>query len=107
MEGIKMEIKLTKTQIKKILKAKDLLLDMFYNGKLHRLTPYCIGDMADCYNQIIKSVEHYGITTYENVANLFKKCGFRVKKIETPDTLLHYHISILTEKQIKDNNFNV
>lgn len=94
-----MEIKLTETQTKKMFKVKDILSDIFDNGKLHGLTPYCARDMASCYNEIVKSVEHYGMTMFDDVANLFKKYGFRVEKIETHDTILHYHVHILTEKQ--------
>lgn len=97
-----MEIKLTDAQTRKMLKAKDLLSDMFDNGNLHGLTQYCVRDMASCYNQIVKSVEHYGMTMYESVANLFKRCGFRVEEVETPDTILHYHIHVLTEKQERE-----
>ena len=94
-----MVIKLTETQTKRMLKAKNLLEDMFDNGKLHGLTPYCVKDMASCYNEIVKSVEHYGMTMHEEVANMFRKCGFRVEAVETPDTILHWDIHILTEKQ--------
>ena len=66
-----MNIILNKVQTNKMLKAKGLLEDMFDNGKSHGLTPYCMRDMASCYNEIVKSVEHYGMTMCEEVANLF------------------------------------
>ena len=94
-----MKIQLTKAQTKRMLKAKNLLEDMFDNGKLHGLTPYCVRDMASCYNEIIQSIEHYGITMCEGVADMFRKCGFRVEAVETPGTILHWKIHILTEKQ--------
>ena len=97
-----MDIILNKTQTKKMLKAKGLLEDMFYNGKSHGLTPYYMRDMASCYNEIVKSVEHYGMTMFEEVANLFRKCGFRVEDAETTNTIPHWHIHILTEKQEKE-----
>lgn len=97
-----MDIILNKTQTKKMLKAKGLLEDMFDNGKSHGLTPYCIKDMASCYNEIVKSVEHYGMTMCEEVANMFRRCGFRVEDAETPDTIPHWHVHILTEKQEKE-----
>ena len=99
-----MDIILNKTQTKKMLKVKGLLEDMFDNGKSHGLTPYCMRDMASCYNEIVKSVEHYGMTMFEEVANMFRKCGFRVEDAETPDTIPHWHIHILTEKQKKEIN---
>lgn len=97
-----MDIILNKTQTKKMLKAKGLLEDMFDNGKSHGLTPYCIKDMARCYNEIVKSVEHYGMTMCEEVANMFRKCGFRVEDAETPGTIPHWHIHILNEKQERE-----
>ena len=35
----------------------------------------------------------------EDVKWMFRKCGFRVEDAETHDTIPHWHIHILTEKQ--------
>lgn len=94
-----MTIQLTEAQTKRMLKVKSLLEDMFDNGKLHGLTPCCVRDMASCYNEIIQSIEHYGMTMFEEVASVFKKYGFRVETINIPGSILHYHVHILTEKQ--------
>ena len=39
-----------------MLKVKGLLEDMFDNEKSHGLTPYCMRDMASCYNEIVKKL---------------------------------------------------
>ena len=68
-----MNIVLTKEQTKKMLNVKNLLTDMFDNGNLHGLTPYCVRDMANCYNEIVQSIEHYGMTMCDDVAQMFQK----------------------------------
>lgn len=94
-----MNIVLTKAQTNKMLKIKSLLEDIYDNGKLHGLTPFLAEDMAHCYNGIVKSIEHYGMTLYKEVANIFLKNGFKVEEIETETTNKHYHVHILTNKQ--------
>ncbi len=94
-----MKIVLTKEQTKKMLNVKNLLTDMFDNGNLHGLTPYCVRDMANCYNEIVQSIEHYGMTMCDDVAQMFQKYGFRVETVETDNTIPHWHIHILSKKQ--------
>lgn len=97
-----MEIRLSEAQTRRMLKAKSFLEDAYDDGKLRGMTTTCIREMSSCYNEIIDSVEHYGVTIFKDVANTFRKLGFRVEDVETFDTIPHWRVHILTKKQEKE-----
>lgn len=90
-----MDIILNKTQTKTMLSAKHFLESAYNSGKHGGLTSFEIREMAFCYNEIIHSIEHYGETIFQNVADKLKKLGFKVRSVESETENLHWHIHII------------
>lgn len=73
-EVITMELKLNKTETKRIQKVKEALEDMFDNGRLKKygiVSPLCAREIATCYNGIVKDITHSTVTGISNVKNFF------------------------------------
>lgn len=81
-----MELKLNKTETKRLLKVKETLEDMFDNGKLKKygiVSPFCAREITNCYNGIVKDVTHSTVTGFSDVKNFFEKRGFIIE--DMPD----------------------
>lgn len=74
----------------KLLKIKTILEDIFYSGKMHKLTQVEAEILVSCYNDFVK--RHTTETFNTSVANVFKKAGFTV--VDPHDTEVNYIISI-------------
>jgi len=93
-----MEIIMDKRQTKSMMDAKEFLDSVNEFGKSGGLNDFEIEEMIWCYNDIIRTIEHYGETISENVAYKFKKFGFRVRLVEPYDEIPHWHIYIFNSK---------
>ena len=73
-------MKFTKKQKNQLLKFRNALEDMFYNGKLRKynVSLYDAEDARSVYNEICTHCE--GTTLCGNVAKLFEKYGFNVSE---------------------------
>lgn len=71
-----------KIEQNKLLKIKNILEDVYDNGKLreYNLVPYSAEELAYCYNSIVRDVTHSTVSISNDVKNIFEKHGFKIKE---------------------------
>jgi len=81
LEGDSMEIKLNKTETKRMLKVKEILEDAYNSGNLRKygFVPYTLREAAGCYNGMVKDVTHSTVTGFSDIREFFEKKGFLIE----------------------------
>lgn len=85
---------MTEKQKKKLQRVKETLENIYYLGKMPRMSPcFTIADAEALlmeYNNIVKAPDHTTKTIIKNVAEIFRKAGFKV--IDPDNSKIHYDV---------------